>query len=599
MASISSLSSSTGLETKKYDYDTLPTFRNLAAANGNTSSSQLALSPQHTDRKAKSPPPFVSRDRLFSDTLLGEQLRKPSVASTKPAVTSSHTQPSFPSTSTAKRTLFSKQINGMFHSFSESVEEEENKIKQKLKESKEAHEADDTDMLKVVQLFWVALAALGHKAWAWVVFLLNLIASKCLHAAKSIPEPTVTTNNELDMLPASTPVNNKVVSAPTVDTASKVATAPIVQVSRPSTPKTSKELQINVSPVQADVKTGYGTHFFETSKPSPNNDIDAMFLKSNYQAAKAETTFDSSKLLHRSTLSQAPVKPTFTRSSDRFKDMEWLKNDNEDYLNNLESTNLFKEYQKIMEERLKTHELKKLSKMKESAKVKPLTSYQLSQVDAWWKSRDPNRNIITKFGIDICVRDLSTLSDCHWLNDSIIDFYMSLIKQRSQSGDLPAVHCFSTFFYTNLSQRGYGSVKKWAKRAKVDVTKMDYIFCPINLHQSHWALGVINNREQSFDYYDSLYGTGNEVLSLLETYMEEETVKNYGPSMDGHDYTKYDYNANMQCPSQKNGYDCGVFACTTADYLSRGLPLLYSQADMRVLRRRMAYEVGTGEMVTH
>ena len=44
-------------------------------------------------------------------------------------------------------------------------------------------------------------------------------------------------------------------------------------------------------------------------------------------------------------------------------------------------------------------------------------------------------------------------------------------------------------------------------------------------------------------------------------------------------------------PRQENGYDCGVFACMYAEFLSRNCGLVFSQRQMPYLRRRMTCEI--------
>ena len=50
-------------------------------------------------------------------------------------------------------------------------------------------------------------------------------------------------------------------------------------------------------------------------------------------------------------------------------------------------------------------------------------------------------------------------------------------------------------------------------------------------------------------------------------------------------------------PLQKNGFDCGVFLCQYAEHLSRRAPLDFTQAGMRNYRKRMIYELLTGELL--
>lgn len=44
-------------------------------------------------------------------------------------------------------------------------------------------------------------------------------------------------------------------------------------------------------------------------------------------------------------------------------------------------------------------------------------------------------------------------------------------------------------------------------------------------------------------------------------------------------------------PHQKNGDDCGVFACTFAERISRDNEFDFTQSDMLDLRQNMVYEI--------
>lgn len=44
-------------------------------------------------------------------------------------------------------------------------------------------------------------------------------------------------------------------------------------------------------------------------------------------------------------------------------------------------------------------------------------------------------------------------------------------------------------------------------------------------------------------------------------------------------------------PQQMNGSDCGMFACTFAEFSSRGARYTFSQAHMPYLRRKAALEI--------
>lgn len=63
------------------------------------------------------------------------------------------------------------------------------------------------------------------------------------------------------------------------------------------------------------------------------------------------------------------------------------------------------------------------------------------------------------------------------------------------------------------------------------------------------------------------------------------------------DYNQYDIIPLMDSPQQQNGYDCGVFTCTAAYYVSKAIPLAFSQKDMKALRRKMAFEILSKELL--
>lgn len=52
----------------------------------------------------------------------------------------------------------------------------------------------------------------------------------------------------------------------------------------------------------------------------------------------------------------------------------------------------------------------------------------------------------------------------------VINAYMNLIKNRSEEDGkvYPKVHCFNTFFYPQLLNRGYSSVRRWTKKVGID-----------------------------------------------------------------------------------------------------------------------------------
>ncbi|KAK9480790.1 hypothetical protein V1514DRAFT_288413 [Lipomyces japonicus] len=233
--------------------------------------------------------------------------------------------------------------------------------------------------------------------------------------------------------------------------------------------------------------------------------------------------------------------------------------------------------------------------------IKPLTGLQLAKVEAILKSRSNSRQVlVTGFRIDITGQDARTLADRQWLNDNVIDFYLQLITERSRveaADGMPRSFVYTTHFYSTLRQKGYQGVARWAKRQKLVLAETDFVFVPVNIHNTHWCVSVINLRDRRFEYYDSLGGGPGKVFDDLREYLTNEAVKQeFG--VIAHDNAEWDEFIPENSPMQQNGYDCGVFTCKTVEVLARDGNLTFSQKDMPILRRRMLWEILDKRLLT-
>lgn len=90
--------------------------------------------------------------------------------------------------------------------------------------------------------------------------------------------------------------------------------------------------------------------------------------------------------------------------------------------------------------------------------------------------------------------DLECIDEGEYLNDSVINFYMIYLFNKSKLSE-KKVFYFSTQFYTTLTANtrlsiDYAAVKNWT--SKVDIFEYDYIVVPINVAM-HWYLAIICN----------------------------------------------------------------------------------------------------------
>lgn len=197
--------------------------------------------------------------------------------------------------------------------------------------------------------------------------------------------------------------------------------------------------------------------------------------------------------------------------------------------------------------------------------------------------------IIELDGVQILRKDIQTLLNDNWLNDEIINAYMYLIVRRSKQ----KVYSFNTFFYPKLRDSGYSSVKRWTR--KVDIFSHDIILIPIHLG-NHWCLSVIDFRLKVVSYYDSLGGSTYGCCKILLNYLKAESNDKKKQDFDEENWSQKDrYSEGI--PRQSNGSDCGVFACTYAEYITRGAKFDFNQKDMPYFRKKMIYEITRGKLL--
>ncbi|KAI9323792.1 hypothetical protein BX666DRAFT_1890489 [Dichotomocladium elegans] len=188
-------------------------------------------------------------------------------------------------------------------------------------------------------------------------------------------------------------------------------------------------------------------------------------------------------------------------------------------------------------------------------------------------------------------KDIYKLAPETWLNDEIINFYMQLIVERAENNSqLPSVHCFNTFFCSTLRDSGYAKVRRWTKR--VDIFSKDIVFIPIN-YSYHWTLGVIDMKAHTIQVYDSLGGSHDNTLMLLKEYLAAEHEDKKKQPVDLSDWKTC---SPKDIPQQRNMSDCGVFACTFAERLSRRHSFNFSQDDMSLIRKRMILSIAQNKI---
>ncbi|XP_072937238.1 uncharacterized protein [Epargyreus clarus] len=221
-----------------------------------------------------------------------------------------------------------------------------------------------------------------------------------------------------------------------------------------------------------------------------------------------------------------------------------------------------------------------------------LTPEQEQLVDRALGPGPPSQLLVEKFNLRIHRRDLQTLAGLNWLNDEVINFYMNLLMQRStERKDLPRVYATNTFFYPKLMQTGQSGLRRWTR--KVDIFAHDLMVIPVHLGV-HWCLSIVDFREKRISYLDSMGGRNQACLDALLQYLRDEHQDKKGQPFDDNGWTTENL---KDIPQQMNGSDCGMFACTFAEFSCRGARYSFTQAHMPALRRKAALELLLGKLL--
>ncbi|KAF9891842.1 hypothetical protein FE257_003327 [Aspergillus nanangensis] len=251
-----------------------------------------------------------------------------------------------------------------------------------------------------------------------------------------------------------------------------------------------------------------------------------------------------------------------------------------------------REWEQIEEEKKKNERPTRIRL--EGPAVRPLSSSWENRVREAM-AQPPSRKIVqTMAGESLTRRDLATcFTPAAWLNDEVINAYMDLIiaYMRRTNGNAgrhekPRFHAFNSFFFSNLRDKGYTSVRRWATRAKIggkDLLNVDTVFIPVHNH-SHWTLIVVKPLERTIENFDSLGTVSQTHISIIKGWLRNEL---------GDLYLEDEWTVPpSDSPQQNNGSDCGAFLLCTAKSLAISLePLSYNAADIPLLRRKIVAEL--------
>lgn len=242
-----------------------------------------------------------------------------------------------------------------------------------------------------------------------------------------------------------------------------------------------------------------------------------------------------------------------------------------------------------------------ISKSKhESIDGRIIDSAKISEIRAWMDAEGEDANVVSKFKSKIPRSEIRRLDwnltgeEAH-LSDDIIDYYMLLLNERNENKGLPKTCSMPANIWMFYSNFGYEDIRKrhWTKKFRLN---FEILLIPI-CESNHWRLAIVDMRSQTIRYFDSL-GLGDAKLILRKVFgfLNDHIQREIGMLIKLDEWN-LEIAANIPMQSKTNDYDCGVFCCQYAEFVSRNCPLNFEQKDTKYLRQKMLYEIYKEEML--
>ncbi|KAG7356284.1 Ulp1 protease family protein [Nitzschia inconspicua] len=278
--------------------------------------------------------------------------------------------------------------------------------------------------------------------------------------------------------------------------------------------------------------------------------------------------------------------------------------DQQEYYEKLRQSDAIKQ----LEERRKLKEARERA----ASLLRPLTPEQRQIVEMAVRGPGRGEEVIAQSGTDSVLRQsIRTLQPGQWLNDEVIHYFLVMLANRDEElckkdPTRKRSHFYKSFFITKLLNEGdatcdgqyeYRNVKRWSKKVPgKDIFALDKIIFPVNMGNMHWICVVAFMTEKRIQVYDSMGSSGQTYLNAIFQYLKDEHMDKKKKPLPDEDQWQL-IGTTRDTPQQRNGFDCGVFTCMFADFLSKDTPLAFTQEHINQCRERIALSIMSGKAI--
>ena len=201
--------------------------------------------------------------------------------------------------------------------------------------------------------------------------------------------------------------------------------------------------------------------------------------------------------------------------------------------------------------------------------------------------RGEEKEVIALHHLQVTRKDLKSLCFPNYVNDTIIDEYLLMIKARNPE----SFAVLNSYFFQRLDtlglEEGMRQTETWIKE---DLRYKENILIPI-CKNDHWRLIHVDNKKKVVYYLDSLIGSRkiSSAPRIIKDFMEKYHSKRGNAC-------QYKTKVRWDIPCQHNGVDCGVFLCAYAERISRNVGFNFKQSDMALFRWKIVWEICNGSL---
>jgi len=232
-------------------------------------------------------------------------------------------------------------------------------------------------------------------------------------------------------------------------------------------------------------------------------------------------------------------------------------------------------------------------------RFRPLSSEDVRAVQDLLNGPSSQEVVREKESTQLTRETMVRFRECGFMNGDIISYIFLMLQERDASLctiflDRKKSLFLNTFFLEDGIPHA-NSRYIHNRRVNINIFDLDKIFIPIH-HRSenHWTLAVVVMKMKSILYYDSMGALhSTRTNAIMEWIKVEAQVNNTS------DFNERDWQTILKpSPGQTNGYDCGIFVITNADFISDDIEVsetTYTQGDIPFLRFKFANDILKGQ----